>query len=168
MDKKLEEKILIDKQTLQDIMNCNSEILELLKSKDNMNIDKYKNINDKLEDIIRKESCINRFGEIFEIKNIKIDIEELPLLKFILREFGEDLYTPSKANEELRKEKIKLGNELEKTFTFEQKNKFIKYWELENQIAEELEGQLFMYGVIMAQELKNEVENTKTDKLLDQ
>lgn len=168
MDKKLEEKILIDKQTLQNIMNCNSEILELLKSKDNMNIDKYKNINEKLEDITRKESCINRFGEIFEIKNIKIDIEKLPLLKFILREFGEDLYTPSKANEELRKEKIKLGNELEKTFTDEQKNKFIKYWELENQIAEELEGQLFMYGFIMAQELKNEVKNTKTDKLLDQ
>lgn len=164
----MEEKILIDKQTLQDIMNCNSEILELLKSKDNINIDKYKNINEKLEDTIRKETCINRFGEIFEIKNIKIDIEKLPLLKFILREFGEDLYTPSKANEELRREKIKLGDELEKTFTDEQKEKFIKYWTLENEIAEELEGQLFMYGFIMAQELKNEVENTKTDKLLDQ
>ena len=99
----MREKILIEKEILESIMNCNNEILELLKSKDYVNIDKYKDINEKLEDIIRKESCINRFGEIFEIKNIKIDIEKLPLLKFILREFGEDLYTPSKANEELRK-----------------------------------------------------------------
>ncbi len=164
----MREKILIEKEILESIMNCNNEILELLKSKDYVNIDKYKDINEKLEDIIRKESCINRFGEIFEIKNIKIDIEKLPLLKFILREFGEDLYTPSKANEELRKEKIKLGDELERTFTDEQKKKFIKYWELENEIAEELESQLFMYGFIMAQELRNEVGNTKTDKLLDQ
>ncbi len=163
----MEEKIVISKTVLKDLINYNNEVLDLLKKVDNVNIDKYKNINEKLEDIIRKESCINGFGEIFEIKNIKIDIEKLPLLKFILREFGEDLYTPSKVNEELRKKKIKLGEELEGTFTEEQKEKFIEYWDLENQIEEELESQLFMYGFIMAQELKNEVESTRINKLLD-
>ena len=113
------------------------------------------------KDEIKKQKYIKGFGEIFEIENIKIDTTKMPLLKYIVREFGEELYNPSDENKRLNREKMKLFAELEKTFTEEQTREFMKYWELENKSMEELEEQLFMYGFIMAQELENERNNMK-------
>lgn len=160
----MEEKITISKKLLEEITKTNEEILNLLQKANVEDLEKYQDINLKIEDNIKKENCVKRFGEIFEIKNIDIDVTKLPLLKYIIREFGEDLYTPSEKNEKLKKEKAKLQEEFEKTLTREQYEKFIKYWELENKATEELEEQLFMYGYIMAKELDREVESISLQK----
>lgn len=160
----MKEKIEISKELLEEITKTNEEILNLLQKANAEDYEKYKDINLKIEDNTKKENCVKRFGEIFEIKNIDIDISKLPLLKYILREFGEDLYIPSEKNEKLKNEKAKLQKEFETILTKEQYEKFIKYWELENKATEELEEQLFMYGFIMAKELDREVKSINLPK----
>ncbi len=160
----------IDNYTEEELLH-NYEILTGLKQED-MSIEEIRQyLKDywreailRDEDNIKKENCVKRFGEIFEIKNINIDVTKLPLLKYIIREFGEDLYTPSEKNEKLRNEKAKLQKEFETILTKEQYEKFIKYWELENKATEELEEQLFMYGFIMAKELDREVKSINLPK----
>lgn len=161
----MEEKIIISKKLLEEITKNNEELLNLLQKYNEGDFEKYQDINLKIEDSIKKESCIRTFGEIFKIDNIEIDTTKLPLLKYILREFGEDLYTPSEKNEKLKEEKEKLKKEFEMILTKEQYEKFIKYWELENKSTEELEEQLFMYGFIMAKELDRETKNIKNGLL---
>lgn len=155
----MKEKIEISKELLEQITKTNKEILDILQKSNIEDYRKYQDINLKIEDNIKKENCVKRFGEIFEIKNIEIDISKLPLLKYILREFGEDLYTPSEKNEKLKNEKAKLQEEFEKILTKDQYEKFIKYWELENKATEELEEQLFMYGFIMAKQQEKEIKD---------
>ena len=157
----MEEKIIISKKLLEEITKNNEELLNLLQKYNEGDFEKYQDINLKIEDSIKKENCIRTFGEIFEIDNIEINTTKLPLLKYILREFGEDLYTPSEKNKKLKEEKAKLQKEFETILTKEQYEKFIKYWELENKSTEELEEQLFMYGFIMAKELDRETKNIK-------
>ncbi len=163
----MKEKIQISKELLEEITKTNEEILNLLQKANVEDLEKYQDINLKIEDNIKKENCVKRFGEIFEIKNIDIDISKLPLLKYILREFGEDLYTPSEKNEKLKNEKTKLQKEFETILTKEQYEKFIKYWELENKATEELEEQLFMYGFIMAKQQDKEVQDVINNGLLE-
>ena len=163
----MKEKIQISKELLEEITKTNEEILNLLQKANVEDLEKYQDINLKIDDNIKKENCVKRFGEIFEIKNIDIDISKLPLLKYILREFGEDLYTPSEKNEKLKNEKAKLQKEFETILTKEQYEKFIKYWELENKATEELEEQLFMYGFIMAKQQDKEVQNVINNGLLE-
>lgn len=163
----MQDKIEISRKLLEEITKTNEELLNLLQKYNIEDFKKYQNINLKIEDNIKKENCVKRFGEIFEIKNIKIDTSKLPLLKYIIREFGEDLYTPSEENEKLKREKAKLQEEFEKTLTKEQYEKFIQYWELENKATEELEQQLFMYGFIMAKQQEKEVQDVINNGLLE-
>ena len=104
----MEEKILFNKKLLNQLISFNKEILEKLKSYNNVDSKKYENINIELEDNIRKEEYINNFAKTFEIKNIKIDTNRLPLLKYIICEFGEELYKPSERNKVIRNEKKKV------------------------------------------------------------
>ena len=163
----MEEKILVNKKLLNQLISFNKEILEKLKSYNNIDSKKYENINMVLEDNIRKEEYINNFGKTFEIKNIKIDTSRLPLLKYIVREFGEDLYKPSERNKEIRNEKKKAGDRLIASLTEEQYKNFVQYWDLENEMKEESEEQLFMYGFIMSQELyiEGKIENDKENEI---
>ena len=91
----------------------------------------------------------------------------MPLLKYIIREFGEDLYEPSERNKVIRNEKKKVGDTLIASLTEEQYKKFVQYWDLENEMKEELEEQLFMYGFIMSQELyiEGKIENDKENEI---
>lgn len=159
----MEEKVLIKKNLLEKIIEQNIEILGVLKENENIDINKYEKINYKIEDVIKKENNIQHFKNIFEIPNIKINTDRLPLLKYIFREFGEDLFTPSEKNKQLRSQKIKIGKELDKTLTEEQREKITQYRNLENQITEEQDEQLFMFGFIIAQELREEMLKVKED-----
>ena len=163
----MEEKILVNKKLLNQLISFNKEILEKLKSYNNVDSKKYENINIELEDNIRKEEYINNFAKTFEIKNIKIDTSRLPLLKYIVREFGEDLYKPSERNKEIRNEKKEAGDRLIASLTEEQYKNFVQYWDLENEMKEESEEQLFMYGFIMSQELyiEGKTENDKENEI---
>ncbi len=165
----MEERILVSKKVFEEIINTNNELLNLLQKYDDIEIQEYKNI--KSEDMEKKEEYIKNFEKTFEIKYMNIDTSKLPLLKYILREFGEDLYMPSEKSKKIREKRKILGNKLRESFTEEQKEKFEKYVYLESQETEELEEQLFMYGFIMAQELYiegNSNKNKKNSRLLEE
>ena len=106
-----------------------------------------------------EQDYLKRFDEIFETKTNKNIRLNMPILEVIFKNFGETLYTPSRRHEELRHKKIELSNELQKTFTAEQKTIFNKYNEIENQISSDVEEQLFMFGYILGNELKLEIKN---------
>lgn len=105
-----------------------------------------------------EQDYLKLFDKIFGTKLTKKIRLDMPLLKLIFNEFGETLYTPSKRYEELRHQKIKLTDKLEKTFSEEQQIMFNQYNEVENQISGDIEEQLFMFGYIIATELGKETQ----------
>lgn len=119
-----------------------------------------------LEDKKKKEEYIKCFGKVFGIENLIIDTTKLPLLKYIVQVFGEEIYTPTKEYRRLIKKEMNLFEELEETFTKEQTEKFLEYCELSNEITGEREEQLFMFGFIMAREIEKELNYIKNTKLL--
>lgn len=101
---------------------------------------------------------LENFDRIFGTKvNKKIKLN-MPMLHIIFENFREDVYSPSKKYKELRRKKIELFNKFRKDLIDEQMKIFNNYNEIENQITEEIEEQLFMFGYIVATELLNEVE----------
>ena len=105
-----------------------------------------------------KANYLENFDRIFGTKvNKKIKLN-MPMLHIIFENFREDVYSPSKKYKELRRKKIELFNKFRKDLRDEQMKIFNNYNEIENQITEEIEEQLFMFGYIVATELLNEVE----------
>ena len=80
----------------------------------------------------------------------------MPMLKILFENFEESLYIPNKKYEDILKKKIRILDELENTFTREQREIFNKYNEIENQLTEDVEEQLFMFGYIIASKLSEE------------
>ena len=99
---------------------------------------------------------IEHFNRIFgtrEDKHLRFD---MPMLKILFENFEESLYIPNKKYEDILKKKIRILDELENTFTREQREIFNKYNEIENQLTEDVEEQLFMFGYIIASKLSEE------------
>ncbi len=99
---------------------------------------------------------IEHFNKIFGTKTNKHLRLNMPMLKIIFKNFEEDLYTPNEIYRQILKQKIKVLDELEKTFTEQQRKLFSKYNEIENQLTEDIEQQLFMFGYIIASKLSEE------------
>ena len=107
-----------------------------------------------------EEEYLKHFDKIFEtntLENIKFD--NMKMLKKLYEYFAEELYTPSFRHNELRRKYIEETEKLEATFSEEQQQKFEKCWELYNEMLGETEEQLFMFGYILASELKIELKN---------
>lgn len=111
------------------------------------------------------KEILKHFDTIFNtetIKNIKFD--DMKLLKVLYEYFEENLYTPSERYSALRKEHIAISDELEKTFTPDQKELFEKQWEIGSELCAEENEKLFLFGYIIGSELKSEIEMLKNEK----
>ena len=104
------------------------------------------------------------FDKIFKTNTSQRIKLNMPLLKQIIQYFGEDIYTPNKRHEKLREEKIKIYNKLQNILTEEQIQLLNKYNEIENQITQDTEEQLFMFGYIIGSELSKEIQDNITKK----
>lgn len=116
----------------------------------------------KFIDFCGHEEYLKHFDNIFEtntFENIKFD--NMKMLKKLYEYFGEELYTPSSKHKEIRRKYIEESEKLESTFSEEQQKQFEYCWELYNQMLEEIEEQLFIFGYIMASELNKEGKNNK-------
>lgn len=103
-----------------------------------------------------EEIILQHFDSIFGTKvanHIKLNI---PILRIIFEKFEEDLYIANETYNKVRKEQIKISDELYKTFTQEQKDLFEKYWQITNELGSMEDEQLFLFGFIMAKELDKE------------
>lgn len=100
---------------------------------------------------------LKHFDKVFNTETRKhIKFDNMKLLKTLYEYFEEDVYTPSTKYSELRHKHIDISDELEKTFTPDQKALFEEYWEIGSQMCAEENEQLFMFGFIMARELDRE------------
>lgn len=103
------------------------------------------------------KEMLKHFDSVFNtetIRNIKFD--NMKLLKVLFNYFEEDIYTPSTKYSTLRHKHIEISDELERTFTPDQRELFEKYWEIGNQMCEEENEQLFLFGYIIATQLNIE------------
>ena len=108
------------------------------------------------------KEMLEHFDSVFNtetIRNIKFD--NMKLLKALFNYFDEDIYTPSSKYSTLRHKHIEISDELEKTFTPEQKELFEKYWEIGSEMCAEENEQLFLFGYIIAKELDIEIKLRK-------
>ena len=112
-----------------------------------------------------EQNYLEVFDKIFGTKTNEHLRLNMPMLKIIFENFGEDLYTPNNIQRQILNEEIKIADELENTFTDKQKELFNKYNEFENQITIDIEEQLFMFGFIIASELNNECKQNFDNKL---
>lgn len=97
---------------------------------------------------------LKHFDRIFNTETAKhIKFQDMKFLKALYEYFEEDAYTPSTRYSDLRHKHIEISDELEKTFTPEQKQLFERYWEIGSEMTAEENQQLFLFGFIMAREL---------------
>ena len=97
---------------------------------------------------------LKHFDKIFNTETANhIKFDNMKLLKVLYEYFEEDVYTPSTKYSELMHKHIEFSDELEKTFTPEQKELFERYWEVGSEMTLEENEQLFLFGFIMAREL---------------
>lgn len=115
--------------------------------------------NRKMKDNYKK--ILEHFDSIFET-NTKKEIKDLPLFNVFYEYFADDFYTPTEETKKLMKERRIVSDELEKTFTEEQKTLFEKYWDLDSQITEDLRKQLFLFGYMTATEIFKETDMSQT------
>ena len=103
-----------------------------------------------------EKEILQHFDNIFGTKvanHIKLNI---PLIKIIFEKFEEDLYTVNETYNKVRKEQIKISDELYQTLSQEQRKMFEKYCHLTNQLGSMEDEQLFYFGFLMAKELEKE------------
>ena len=103
-----------------------------------------------------EQDYLEHFNKIFGTETNKHLRLNMPMLKIIFQNFGENIYTPNKEYNQIRGQIIKILDELEGTFTEKQKELFDEYKVMENQLTEDVEEQLFMFGYIVASKLSEE------------
>lgn len=122
----------------------------------------YKQLNSEIDglnerkDNEEEQQILKHFDKIFGTKvanHIKLNIA---LLKNIFEKFEEDIFKPSEKYDMLRKEQIKIADELYPTFTEKQNKLFEQYWQVTNQLNSIEDEQLFYFGYIVSKELESE------------
>ena len=114
-----------------------------------------------MEDITESE-YLKQFDKIFGTETIKnINVKKLPLLYTIFKNFGESIYTENDAYKKLREKKIEIENQLDNNFTDEEVKLYQKLWDINNEMSSVRERQLFMFGFIVAEELRKEIQINK-------
>ena len=100
---------------------------------------------------------LKHFDSIFNTETLNhIKFDNMKLLKVLYEYFEEEVYTPSTRYSKLRHKHIEISDELEKTFTPEQKQLFERYWQIGSEMTAEENEQLFLFGYVIAKELDRE------------
>ena len=101
----------------------------------------------------------NTFDTLFNTDVSKtINFDKLKLLKTFFDYFDDELYAPSNKYKLLRKEHIRVLNTIRSNLTEVQSQLLDKSLEIGNEMVEEEEYQLFLYGILIGFKLKQELE----------
>ena len=114
------------------------------------------------DNTIEQEQYKEYFDMVHKIFNIDedkaIDFSKLKFLNVIFEHFAEDLYSPSKRHNKLRREYIDITNEFRETLSNEQRALYEKLLDINNEMNEEIEQQLFVFGFIIGCRMKMDLE----------
>lgn len=141
------EKRIISINDLEEMFQeLDAEIINKKKSKkDAKQEEKYKNY-------------LEMFDQLFntDVKE-HLDFKKMKLLKSFHNYFTEELYEPSLEYNRIRKEFVEYADNLREQLTEEQKDLYEKVLELCNEMTEEQDEQVFIFGCIMGNKLKLEL-----------
>ena len=77
------------------------------------------------------------------------------MLNWCFEYMGEDLYIPSPKYKEIESKSSIISNKILETYSYEQEKLFSDYWELDNEIDEDVNRQMLVFGYCLAlQQLK--------------
>lgn len=103
---------------------------------------------------------LKHFDDIFNT-NTRNNMKQLPLFRVFFEKFKEDFYTVDEETKELITKRTEISKKLKEQLTEEQQKLWEEYWDIDNQIQEELRRNLFLYGYITATELFVETTDKK-------
>ncbi len=118
---------------------------EIISKKKSKQEDKYKEYLEMFDNLFKADAKEH------------IDFNKMRLLKSIHNYFTEELYEPSREYNRIRKEFIEYADNLRGQLTEEQKDVFDKAIDLCNEMTEEQDEQVFIFGCIMGNKLKLEL-----------
>lgn len=129
-------------------------------SKDNIN---KNDIEEKRINNIK--DYLKGFDKEFET-NMQEKIKEVPLLISLYQEFLQEVYQPSNRYKLALKLRNEINDDIEKTFTEEQKELMKQYKECELIMIDDMTEEAFVYGFSLAYQLKEEsIRKYNTEKV---
>ena len=117
------------------------------------------------EDNKKKQKYLEFFDEIFGTNTKKyIDLKQVPLLTAIYDTFREQLLTLNDKYKGLRNARLDIYDAMQEKMTREQKDLLETYIDLSEDMENEMAQQIFVFGVILANELNRECKEVSTSK----
>ena len=105
--------------------------------------------------IVNVKDYLEGFDKEFETYTQE-KIKEVPLLINLYQEFLQEVYQPSKRYLLALKIKNEINEDIEKTFTKEQKEIMKQFKECDNILIDDMVQEAFVYGYAMCNQLKEE------------
>lgn len=108
-------------------------------------------------DAKRKEDYQKQYSKFFDMKILKEDFEQMPMLSYIVSKFKSDIEEPSTEIQELFKQNIPILETLDNSFTKEQKELFKEYTDINAQIESLYKEKIFVLGYITGYRISSEL-----------
>lgn len=113
----------------------------------------------------QKQKYLEFFDKIFGTNTKKyIDLKKVPLLAVIYDSLREELLTLSHKYKGVRNARLEIYDAMKEKMTREQKDLLEVYSDLTIEMEEEMAQQVFVFGVILANELNRECKEVSTNK----
>lgn len=116
------------------------------------------------EEYKQKHEYLKFFDQVFGTNTRRyIDLKKVPLLAVIYDTLREDIWTLSDKYKGLRNARLEVYDAMEKSMTQEQKDLMEVYTDLAGEMECEMAQQVFLFGVILANELNRECKEVSTN-----
>lgn len=138
----------------QDVSDVNQEPIESKGGRKKVNNEEYK----------QKHEYLKFFDEVFGTNTRRyIDLKKVPLLTVIYDRLREDLLTLNDKYKGLRNARLEIYDAMQEKMTKEQKDLLETYIDLSEDMENEMTQQVFLFGVILANELNRECKEVSTN-----
>lgn len=115
-----------------------------------------------MEDKEKKQEYLELFDKVFGTETQKyIDLSQVPLMTGMFNAVREGIDNYNKDFKKLRRKRNRILDELQEDWTQEQKQLFDQYCEVTSQMNGEIEEQIFIFSIILANEMNRECEIVK-------
>lgn len=112
----------------------------------------------------QKQEYLELFDKVFRTNAKKyIHLEQVPLLTVIYDRLREDLLTLNDKYKGLRNARLEIYDAMQEKMTKEQKDLLETYIDLSEDMENEMAQQIFVFGVILANELNRECKEVSTN-----
>ena len=108
-------------------------------------------------DAKRKEYYQKQYSRFFDMKILKEDFEQMPILSYVVSKFKSDIEEQSKEIQALLKQNLDIMEEIDKTLTPEQAQMFYEFNDVNAQIESLYKEKVFVLGFFMGKKLTDEV-----------